>query len=103
MKNINGVLFPGGDTYLIDKDNQFTEYTKKLSLIYNEAKWLNDNNIYFPIWGTCLGFQVMHLLEDKNSVSFKAFDSHNVYSIIKWIDSAFTFLDNLPEDLYIKL
>jgi gamma-glutamyl hydrolase len=30
--------------------------------LYKLAKQKNDNGIYFPVWGTCLGFEFMAFL-----------------------------------------
>ena len=49
LKNINGVIFPGGGMSFSGK------YLSQLVTIFNYAKKANDAGNYFPLWGTCLG------------------------------------------------
>ncbi|KAG1714967.1 Gamma-glutamyl hydrolase [Nymphon striatum] len=53
IKHINGVLLPGGNVPISNS----TYYTRAIQTLFNLAKGLNDKGDYFPIWGTCLGFQ----------------------------------------------
>ncbi|CAG9861991.1 unnamed protein product [Phyllotreta striolata] len=51
----NGVLFPGGSA-------NFTlpgGYGETARTLYKLAKEANDKNEHYPIWGTCLGFEVL--------------------------------------------
>jgi gamma-glutamyl hydrolase len=53
---INGLFIPGGETPYIMKNNTFVDSVTKffeLSLQKNE---------YFPIWGTCFGFELLMFL-----------------------------------------
>lgn len=61
----NGLIFPGGLTDLY-KDSPYVVAAKKL---WTWAKEENDKGNPYPIHGTCLGFQLLHLLE--SDVSFK--------------------------------
>ncbi|XP_030034940.2 gamma-glutamyl hydrolase A isoform X1 [Manduca sexta] len=58
MKKLNGVLFPGGATYF----NQSNGYADAGQHIYEIAKEMNDVGDYFPIFGTCLGFELLIIL-----------------------------------------
>ena len=49
LKNLNGVLLPGGSNSLSGK------YYSQLQTIFNFVKHSNDNGVHFPLWGTCLG------------------------------------------------
>lgn len=55
----NGILFPGGNQG-IGPDNVYTEEGE---ILWNLAKTANDNGDYYPIWGTCLGFEELAVLE----------------------------------------
>ncbi|KAM8967888.1 gamma-glutamyl hydrolase [Pelodytes ibericus] len=57
FNSINGVLFPGGAVSLVT-----SEYAKVAKLFYDLALKANDNGDYFPIWGTCLGFEQLTYL-----------------------------------------
>jgi gamma-glutamyl hydrolase len=47
LKKLNGVFLPGGD-------GDYVEYGR---FIYETIKEFNDNGTYYPLWGTCLGFE----------------------------------------------
>lgn len=49
------VLFPGGGASFTASDG----YAAAAQIIYDIAKQMNDEGDYFPIWGTCLGFQLL--------------------------------------------
>ncbi|KFM28592.1 Gamma-glutamyl hydrolase A [Auxenochlorella protothecoides] len=59
FKSVNGIIFPGGltDIWL---DNPYVIAARKL---WTWAREANDAGDVFPIWGTCLGFQLLHVLE----------------------------------------
>ncbi|XP_069076349.1 gamma-glutamyl hydrolase isoform X2 [Pleurodeles waltl] len=52
FNSINGILFPGGGV-----DLKTSGYAKAAHLFYKLALQANDRGDYFPIWGTCLGFE----------------------------------------------
>ncbi|XP_022829810.1 gamma-glutamyl hydrolase A-like isoform X1 [Spodoptera litura] len=58
MGKLNGVLFPGGATYF----NQSDGYADAGQHIYEIAQEMNDAGDYFPIFGTCLGFELLIIL-----------------------------------------
>ncbi|KAK0072842.1 hypothetical protein PV325_010701 [Microctonus aethiopoides] len=58
LSKINGVLFPGGNADF-NQTNGFAESGNK---IFKIATRMNNNGDYFPIWGTCLGFELLTYL-----------------------------------------
>nr|XP_021181477.2 gamma-glutamyl hydrolase A [Helicoverpa armigera] len=58
MGKLNGVLIPGGATYF----NQSDGYADAGQHIYEIAQQMNDAGDYFPIFGTCLGFELLIIL-----------------------------------------
>jgi len=52
FESINGLLFPGGDPWPIISSDA-------ARLMYKWALDANEGDDYFPIWGTCAGFEVM--------------------------------------------
>lgn len=58
MRQINGVLFPGGSADFKTKNG----YADAGSMIYEIAQTLNKQGDYFPLWGTCLGFELLAYL-----------------------------------------
>jgi len=59
LSQTNGMVLPGGAAELVDakNNNQTTEYQNRLHSIINWAKKENKEGRYYPVWGTCLGFE----------------------------------------------
>ncbi|XP_061115527.1 gamma-glutamyl hydrolase isoform X2 [Conger conger] len=57
FKTINGMLFIGGAVNLKTSD-----YARAAKAFYRLAVEANDAGEYFPIWGTCMGFQLLTVL-----------------------------------------
>lgn len=56
---VSGILFPGGNQG-IDPTDIYTEEGEQL---WQLAKQANDEGTFFPVWGTCLGFEELAVLE----------------------------------------
>ena len=57
IEKVNGVLFPGGKT------SWFTSgYYRHAKLFFDKAIAANKQRDYFPIMGTCLGFETLQVL-----------------------------------------
>lgn len=72
MSNLNGVLLPGGATWF----NQSNGYADAGRHIYDIAVQYNENGDYFPVWGTCLGFELLTYLA-ANGAEHRAHCSSN--------------------------
>lgn len=57
------VLFPGGGTWF----NQTNGYAVAGAHIYDIAKEINDNGTHFPLFGTCLGFELFVFLSNEKN------------------------------------
>lgn len=57
FKSINGILFPGGGVSLVSSG-----YAKAARIFYRLAIEATSQGDYFPVWGTCLGFEQLLLL-----------------------------------------
>lgn len=57
------VLFPGGAVYF----NNTNGYGDAGEHIINIAKEINDNGTFFPVWGTCLGMELLVLKTANNT------------------------------------
>ncbi len=71
MQKLNGVLFTGGATDLVSFDVQgkptdLTEYSKGGRRVLDIAIEMNQKGLYFPVWGTCLGYELLLILESGN-------------------------------------
>ena len=58
LDNVNGILFPGGGTRL-GNNGVPTSYGWAGKYIIERAINKNQQGEYFPIWGTCLGYQLV--------------------------------------------
>eukprot|EP00455_Lapot_gusevi_P039032 TRINITY_DN4373_c0_g1_i12.p1 TRINITY_DN4373_c0_g1~~TRINITY_DN4373_c0_g1_i12.p1 ORF type:complete len:341 (-),score=132.40 TRINITY_DN4373_c0_g1_i12:100-1122(-) len=76
LDNVNGVLFTGGDASLTDTSTFF----KTVQLIYNTVVDKNSQGVYFPLWGTCLGFEGIIRACSADPDILSSFDAWN-YSI----------------------
>jgi gamma-glutamyl hydrolase len=74
FKLVNGLLIPGGETTYILKNVAFRKTVER----FIELSF--DENEYFPIWGTCFGFQML-LSVIGNIKKFKKYPSHGLYPI----------------------
>lgn len=68
FSQINGVLFPGGDALL----------PLSASVMWELALESNKRGEYFPLWGTCLGFEFLIELAGGKNVLQTGFNAENV-------------------------
>uniref|UniRef100_A0A8C5R1Y9 folate gamma-glutamyl hydrolase n=1 Tax=Leptobrachium leishanense TaxID=445787 RepID=A0A8C5R1Y9_9ANUR len=57
FKSINGILFPGGAVDLLTSD-----FARTAGIFFKLATESTSDGKDFPIWGTCMGFQVLTAL-----------------------------------------
>ncbi len=69
LSKVNAILFPGGD-------GDYLEYGR---FIFEKAITMNDQGNYFPVWGTCMGYE--------NMMSYVADEGWNVLGVYD-LDSA---------------
>lgn len=62
MGKLNGILFTGGAVWFYD-----SAYADTGEKIYEIASKLNDDGDFFPLWGTCLGFELLTYLSANRS------------------------------------
>ncbi|XP_013400427.1 gamma-glutamyl hydrolase-like [Lingula anatina] len=63
FKSLNGVLFPGGEVSILDSG-----YAKAGQIFFKLAIEAYDRGDYFPLWGTCLGFELLTALATGKNV-----------------------------------
>lgn len=85
---VNGLMFIGGGVRLYYSfDDMPTRVMKKLAYIYRLGlKQNTKNGGNFPIWGTCLGFEVILSAESKFTAKFTKVNSVNVLKQIQFMD-----------------
>lgn len=50
-------LIPGGGTPLDDHKGGPSDFQQTVNYVFDWAKKKNDNGTYYPVWGTCNGFE----------------------------------------------
>ncbi|XP_031551380.1 gamma-glutamyl hydrolase-like [Actinia tenebrosa] len=69
---INGALFPGGGVSLTKSG-----YAENGNILYQLAIQASDKGVVFPIWGSCLGFELLTVISSSNKVVFSHLDAEN--------------------------
>ena len=52
-------LFTGGGADFVFKNGSLTPFTQTAALIFNESVSAAANGEVWPLWGTCLGFELI--------------------------------------------
>lgn len=87
----NGLLFPGGGQYLdTSLYRKFGEKLWYLALEKNQKR-------YYPVWGTCLGFELLTILQAGEDVLTKC-DSRNVAMNLNFVEGILN--NNNPTRLF---
>eukprot|EP01137_Pigoraptor_chileana_P023773 Opistho-2@90644 len=73
FNGINGLLWPGGNT---DVDAA-SVYQQRSKFLYDLAVKANAVGDFFPIWGTCLGFEQLSLITSGDEAILGDFDADN--------------------------
>ncbi|XP_056290342.1 gamma-glutamyl hydrolase isoform X2 [Pseudoliparis swirei] len=65
FKSINGIVIPGGTASIVS-----SSYQRAARIFYELALEANKRGDYFPLWGTCLGFELLlYLTSEKTRLS----------------------------------
>lgn len=65
FKQTNGLLLPGGDNLL--DPHKSTPMMVAAKRLYRLAKEANDRGDFYPIWGTCLGLELLTVLSSNRN------------------------------------
>jgi len=93
LSTISGIVFTGGSINNKKKytDKQRITYVTTLHHAYSQIKQYNNQGRYFPIWGTCLGFEMLMLFQQNRPIEhiFDYLQPHKLkgVSTIKMKDS----------------
>ena len=78
----NGLLLPGG----YQSYNDSTEYSKAAQIIWDLTYGPNGTDHQYPIWGTCLGLEVLvHMLDQDQT--FTDCDAKNLANTLTMDDN----------------
>ncbi|KAM6215929.1 gamma-glutamyl hydrolase [Rhynchocyon petersi] len=99
FKSINGILFPGGSVNL-----RTSGYAKVSRIFYKAALQSFDNGDYFPVWGTCLGFEELTVLVS-DMLLLTSTDTENMSLPLNFTGEKFQgrMFQNFPQDLLLSL
>ncbi|KAK3728616.1 hypothetical protein QZH41_011701, partial [Actinostola sp. cb2023] len=78
---INGALFPGGGVSLTKSG-----YAKGGKLLYDLSIKAYEDGVIFPIFGTCLGFELLNVISSDNKVVFSHLDAENFPSPLNFYE-----------------
>mmetsp|Transcript_34599 Transcript_34599/g.90608 ORF Transcript_34599/g.90608 Transcript_34599/m.90608 type:complete len:313 (+) Transcript_34599:629-1567(+) len=100
---INGILFPGGGA---DITHLQSKYMVAVQHLWSLALAANDNGDFFPVWGTCLGFETISILAAKEPLVLSSgFDSEDLPLALTLTPAATssTLLGSAPADIIADL
>ena len=97
---VNGVLFPGGGV-----DWSKSGYIKHAKYFFAKALEANKNGDYFPIWGTCLGFQALNIIPAGRTSILTEVGAVDMNFPLNYTDGApeSRMLKDMPQHLYKAL
>ncbi|XP_068094478.1 gamma-glutamyl hydrolase [Hyperolius riggenbachi] len=97
FKAINGILLPGGAV-----DLKSSRYARISKIFYDLAIAANDKGDYFPIWGTCLGFEELTVLTSDEVLLTLTTRTEDVSLPLNFSESALRskLFKNIPPSLY---
>ncbi|XP_072168050.1 gamma-glutamyl hydrolase-like [Diadema setosum] len=100
FKSVNGILFPGGSATI---QGLTSDYAKAASILYHLAVAANKNGDFFPLWGTCLGFEALMILTAQEDILMYNIDAHNISFPVKlspdYGTSRILSTENTPADI----
>eukprot|EP00930_Biecheleria_cincta_P091285 TRINITY_DN80817_c0_g1_i1.p1 TRINITY_DN80817_c0_g1~~TRINITY_DN80817_c0_g1_i1.p1 ORF type:complete len:346 (-),score=35.87 TRINITY_DN80817_c0_g1_i1:158-1195(-) len=88
LRSLNGIVFTGGGLDLADTSSPYYRTGK---YIFDWVKHTNDQGIYYPLTGHCMGFQYLAILAsgDNSSVLLRnSFDSEDLSLALSWTPAA---------------
>ena len=91
LKQINGALFTGGSAGLVNKDASLTAYALAAQAIFEESVAAAAAGETWPLWGTCLGHELIGVLGAfpfSSTPLSTGFDSENLTSTVQWTPAA---------------
>ncbi|GAB4816247.1 hypothetical protein N2152v2_003293 [Parachlorella kessleri] len=101
FESVNGFLIPGGAQDL----RPGAPFYDTAEHMFNLTIKANDNGDYFPLHGTCLGFETLAIIAASNHSILEDFDAENLPSPLFYTDEAPSsrFFSSLPPQVYDHL
>ena len=101
FNSVNGLLFPGGDASLWDNETSMSGYSNLTLTVKKLLSWAieaNEKGDYFPVWGTCLGFESIVISFSENTTLDNFNDADKTRNLTFVNNDSFLF-SNLPEKI----
>lgn len=102
FSKINGILLPGGGPSLwVDEDKMlgFSNMTLTSHFLLELAIKANLNGDYFPIWGTCLGLEMIILDVASDPKAMDIFNSENHHGNLLFLNRNSRVFEGMSENL----
>ena len=81
---LNGLLFTGGSAnFWVNSSSTpvlSPDYAAKACYLFNKVKQANDQGQFYPLWGTCLGFEVLHVCANQQFGTVGNFNGEPSYA-----------------------
>ncbi|KAL0482347.1 peptidase C26 [Acrasis kona] len=83
FNSINGLVFPGGGSFI---DYGHDLFFPNSMYLYNLTIEANDKGDYFPVWGTCLGFEMLHIFASEifDRTVLSSYDAWDISYPLVW-------------------
>ena len=98
LAQLNGALFTGGAasftaegtrSLLFTPQGALSQYATTAAAIFNETVRAAERGETWPLWGTCLGFELISVLAAEDSgVLTPGWDSENYTAVVSWAPEA---------------
>ena len=62
LDKLNGVLFTGGSTGILYPNNTLAPFGQAMQNVIDYVMDQHKKGVYFPLWGTCEGYQMITML-----------------------------------------
>ena len=86
LSQVNGILLPGGATSLKTNTGKPSKYTRQVERILAIAYQQAELGGHFPIWGTCLGFEMIVNTFSNREVERMKIKTFNTNKKLIWVE-----------------
>jgi hypothetical protein len=88
LASLNGALFTGGAAAFYSPQGELTPFAATAQAIFNASVAAAAAGEVWPLWGTCLGFELISVLAGGQAVLTPGWDSENYTATVAWAPEA---------------
>lgn len=88
LASLNGALFTGGAADFFTPQGALTPFAATAQAIFNASVSAATAGEVWPLWGTCLGFELIAVLAGGQGVLSPGWDSENLTATVAWAPAA---------------